>query len=65
MPAPLGPGLLWPKALSAPSKAIVYGSGSGRVPLTAMIRAGIVLDLLRFAVILTMLRLFSPLRSLV
>ncbi len=48
--------------VSTPSNAIVYGSGM--VPITAMIRAGVLLDLLSFVVILTGLRLLCPLLGL-
>jgi sodium-dependent dicarboxylate transporter 2/3/5 len=49
--------------VSTPSNAIVYGSG--RVPLTQMIRAGALLDVVSMVVIWLMLRLLCPLLGLV
>ena len=49
--------------VSTPSNAIVYGSG--RVPITAMIRTGFVLDLASFVVIWAGLRLLCPALGLV
>jgi sodium-dependent dicarboxylate transporter 2/3/5 len=48
--------------ISTPPNAIVYGSGL--VPVTAMIRCGLLLDILSFAVILAGLRLLCPLLGL-
>jgi sodium-dependent dicarboxylate transporter 2/3/5 len=48
--------------ISTPPNAIVYGSGL--VPVTAMIRCGLLLDLVSFAVILAGLRLLCPLLGL-
>ncbi len=45
--------------VSTPSNAIVYGSG--QVPITSMIRAGIILDLICFVIILVGLRIMYPL----
>jgi sodium-dependent dicarboxylate transporter 2/3/5 len=59
----LGASMAFVLPVSTPSNAIVYGSG--RVPLTAMIRAGIVLDLVSFLVVLGMLRVLCPLLGLV
>jgi sodium-dependent dicarboxylate transporter 2/3/5 len=59
----LGASMAFMLPVSTPSNAIVYGSG--RVPITAMIRAGIVLDVVSFVVVLGMLRLLCPLLGLV
>jgi sodium-dependent dicarboxylate transporter 2/3/5 len=45
--------------VSTPPNAIVYGTGL--VPLTAMLRLGVVLDVIAYAVIFVMLRLLCPL----
>lgn len=45
--------------VSTPPNAIVYGTGL--VPLTAMLRLGIVLDVIAYVVIFIMLRLLCPL----
>ncbi len=58
----LGASMAFMLPVSTPSNAIVYGSG--RVPITEMIRAGVVLDLLSFLVILAGLRLLCPLLGL-
>ncbi|HLA48720.1 MAG TPA: anion permease, partial [Nitrospinota bacterium] len=49
--------------VSTPSNAIVYGSG--RVPITSMIRAGVILDIISFFVILIGLRILCPLLGLI
>ncbi|TAN60885.1 hypothetical protein EPN18_07740 [bacterium] len=49
--------------VSTPSNAIVYGSG--KVPITSMIRAGVALDVLSFFVIIGGLRIMCPLLGLV
>lgn len=49
--------------VSTPPNAIVYGSGL--VPLSRMIRAGILFDLLGFAIIFVGLRLLCPMLKLV
>ena len=54
----LGASMAFMLPVSTPSNAIVYGSG--RVPITAMIRAGIVLDVASFAVIFAGLRILCP-----
>jgi sodium-dependent dicarboxylate transporter 2/3/5 len=48
--------------VSTPPNAVVYGSGL--VPITKMIRAGLVFDLVGFAVILAGLRVLCPLLGL-
>lgn len=58
----LGASMAFMLPVSTPSNAIVYGSG--RVPITSMIRAGIVLDIISFFVILIGLRIFCPLLGL-
>lgn len=58
----LGASLAFMLPVSTPSNAIVYGSG--RVPITWMIRTGIVLDCVGYFVILGMLRLLCPLLGL-
>ncbi|MBI2895705.1 MAG: DASS family sodium-coupled anion symporter [Deltaproteobacteria bacterium] len=58
----MGASMAFMLPVSTPSNAIVYGSG--RVPITAMIRAGIVLDVLGFGVIFAGLRLLCPLLGL-
>ncbi len=45
--------------VSTPSNAIVYGSG--KIPITSMIRAGVILDLICFVIILAGLRVMYPL----
>ena len=59
----LGASMAFMLPVSTPSNAIVYGSG--RVPITSMIRAGIVLDIISFFVILTGLRILCPLLGLI
>jgi sodium-dependent dicarboxylate transporter 2/3/5 len=49
--------------ISTPPNAIVYGSGL--IPIQRMIRAGILLDLVGFAVIWAGLRVLCPLLGLV
>ncbi|MBI4467155.1 MAG: DASS family sodium-coupled anion symporter [Acidobacteria bacterium] len=61
--ATLGASLAFVLPVSTPPNAIVYGSG--RVPLLAMIRAGVLLDLLGFGVILLLLGWLCPLLGLV
>ncbi|MBI3814856.1 MAG: DASS family sodium-coupled anion symporter [Nitrospinae bacterium] len=58
----LGASMAFMLPVSTPSNAIVYGSG--RVPITSMIRAGIILDIISFFVILTGLRILCPLLGL-
>ena len=48
--------------VSTPSNAIIYGSGM--VPITAMIRAGLVMDVFSFFVIFLGLRILCPLLGL-
>jgi sodium-dependent dicarboxylate transporter 2/3/5 len=45
--------------VSTPCNAIVYGSG--RIPLTAMMRHGVILDLIGIAVIVAVLSVLGPL----
>ena len=59
----LGASMAFMLPVSTPSNAIVYGSG--RVPITSMIRVGIALDAIGFVVILTGLRVLCPLLGLV
>ncbi|MBI5178985.1 MAG: anion permease, partial [Nitrospinae bacterium] len=58
----LGASMAFMLPVSTPSNAIVYGSG--RVPIAAMIRAGILLDVTGFFVINAGLRLLCPLLGL-
>ncbi|MBN2355743.1 DASS family sodium-coupled anion symporter [candidate division KSB1 bacterium] len=55
----LGASLAFMLPVSTPSNAIVYGSGL--VPITMMIRAGIVLDILSFIIVFFGLRILCPL----
>ncbi len=59
----MGASMAFMLPVSTPSNAIVYGSG--RVPITAMIRAGIVLDAISFCVIFVGLRVLCPMLGLV
>ena len=54
----LGASMAFMLPVSTPSNAIIYGSG--RVPITSMIRVGIVLDLASFVVIFAGLRILCP-----
>ncbi len=58
----LGASMAFMLPVSTPSNAIVYASG--RVPITAMIKAGAALDILSFIVILAGLRILCPLLGL-
>ena len=58
----LGASMAFMLPVSTPSNAIVYGSG--RVPITSMLRAGVLLDALSFIVILAGLRVLCPLLGL-
>ena len=49
--------------VSTPPNTIVYGSG--RVSLLAMLRAGVLLDLLGFVALMLLLRWLCPLLGLV
>ena len=53
-------GFMFP--VGTPPNAIVYGTGL--VPLTAMMRIGVIVDILSFFVILAVLRIFCPLLGL-
>ena len=55
--ATLGASMGFMMPISTPPNAIVYSSG--HVPITAMIRHGIVLDLAGFVVIVTLLLAFG------
>ena len=59
----LGASMAFMLPISTPPNAIVYGSGL--VPITAMLRFGIVLDLLAFVIIVAGLRVLAPLLGLV
>lgn len=59
----MGASMAFMLPVSTPSNAIVYGSG--KVPISAMIRAGFVLDVVGFVVILAGLRILCPLLGLV
>lgn len=59
----LGASMAFMLPVSTPSNAIVYGSGL--VPITSMIKAGVVLDVISFAVILAGLRIMCPVLGLV
>lgn len=58
----LGASMAFMLPVSTPSNAIVYGSG--RVPVSAMIKAGIALDIISFIVILAGLYVMCPLLGL-
>ena len=58
----LGASMAFMLPVSTPSNAIIYGSGC--VPITSMIRAGVVLDVLSFVVVLLGLRILCPLLGL-
>jgi sodium-dependent dicarboxylate transporter 2/3/5 len=59
----LGASMAFMLPISTPPNAIVYGSGL--VPITAMLRFGIVLDALAFVVIVAGLRVLAPMLGLV
>lgn len=59
----LGSSMAFMLPVSTPSNAIIYGSG--RVPITALIRAGVVLDIVSFIVIFVGLRILCPLLGLI
>lgn len=59
----LGASLAYMLPISTPPNAIVYGTG--RVPITDMIRCGLLLDLLSVAAVLAALRVLCPLLGLV
>lgn len=59
----LGASMAFMLPVSTPSNAIVYGSG--RVPIPSMIRAGVVMDIISFFVILIGLRILCPLLGLI
>ncbi len=61
--ATLGASLGFMLPVSTPPNAIVYGSG--RVPVLAMVRAGIWFDVLGFLVTMALLRVLCPLLGLV
>lgn len=58
----LGASLAYMLPISTPPNAIVYGTG--RVPITDMIKAGVLLDVLSVIVVLVTLRLLCPLLGL-
>ncbi len=58
----LGASMAFMLPVSTPPNAIIYGSGA--VPITAMIRAGVILDILSFFVIFFGLRVLCPLLGL-
>ncbi len=58
----LGASLAYMLPISTPPNAIVYGTG--RVPITDMIKAGLLLDVLSVLVVLITLRLLCPLLGL-
>lgn len=58
----LGASMAFMLPVSTPSNAIVYGSG--KVPISRMIRAGLALDVMSFFVIVGGLRLLCPLLGL-
>lgn len=59
----LGASMAFMLPVSTPSNAIIYGSG--RVPITSMIKAGIILDIVSFFVIFAGLRILCPLLGLI
>lgn len=58
----MGASMAYMLPISTPPNAIVYGTGM--VPITAMIRFGLLLDLLSFAIVVSGLRLLCPLVGL-
>jgi sodium-dependent dicarboxylate transporter 2/3/5 len=59
----LGASLAYMLPISTPPNAIVYGTG--RVPITDMIRCGLLLDVLSVAAVLVALRVLCPLLGLI
>ncbi|MDZ7319840.1 MAG: DASS family sodium-coupled anion symporter [candidate division KSB1 bacterium] len=59
----MGASMAFMLPVSTPSNAIIYGSGM--VPITAMIRAGAMLDIVSFLVIFIGLRILCPLLGLI
>ncbi|MDZ7332157.1 MAG: DASS family sodium-coupled anion symporter [candidate division KSB1 bacterium] len=59
----LGASMAFMLPVSTPSNAIVYGSG--KVPITAMLTAGVILDILSTLVIFLGLRILCPLLDLI
>jgi sodium-dependent dicarboxylate transporter 2/3/5 len=59
----LGASMAFLLPISTPPNAIVYGTGL--VPITRMIRYGLILDLIAWVVIVTGLRLLCPLLGFV
>jgi len=55
----LGASMAFMLPVSTPSNAIVYGTG--KVPITVMIRAGILLDVVSYVLVFTGLRILMPL----
>jgi sodium-dependent dicarboxylate transporter 2/3/5 len=62
MAVAFGASMAYMLPISTPPNAIVYGTGM--VPVTAMIKFGILLDLLSFLIIIAGLRLLCPLLGL-
>jgi sodium-dependent dicarboxylate transporter 2/3/5 len=62
MAVAFGASMAYMLPISTPPNAIVYGSGM--VPVTAMIRFGLLLDIVAFAVIVAGLRLMCPVLGL-
>jgi sodium-dependent dicarboxylate transporter 2/3/5 len=58
----LGASMAYMLPISTPPNAIAYGTGL--VPLTAMMKCGLVLDLVSFLIIITALRLLCPVLGL-
>jgi Na+/H+ antiporter NhaD/arsenite permease-like protein len=58
----LGASLAFMFPISTPPNALVYGTG--RVPITLMIRYGVLMDLIGFAIIMLGLRVLYPLMGL-
>jgi sodium-dependent dicarboxylate transporter 2/3/5 len=59
----IGASLAYMLPISTPPNAIVYGTG--RIPITAMITCGLLLDVLSVATVLVALRVLCPLLGLV
>jgi sodium-dependent dicarboxylate transporter 2/3/5 len=58
----LGASLAYMLPISTPPNAIVYGTG--KVPVTEMIKCGVLLDVLSVAIVLAALRLLCPILGL-
>jgi sodium-dependent dicarboxylate transporter 2/3/5 len=58
----LGASLAYMLPISTPPNAIVYGTG--KIPVTDMIKCGVLLDVLSVALVIATLRLLCPILGL-